>query len=183
MSKERLKTIEEVTEWIKDQHDSVNQKRVDGSPYWEHVIRVSEIVSEYYHGDEEHDDVVRAALSHDWIEDVNPEGHKDLIKIIGFTSTLYVVSVTNKYTKESYPNLSRQERKVLEAERLGRIPFQAMIIKLADIIDNLSDIEEAKPKFALQYKKEKRGVLSEMTKRVPHIMSTNIYKQAKLLTE
>lgn len=183
MGEVRPKTIEEVTDWVKDQHDSIKQKRVDGSPYWEHIIRVAGIVSEYYRDDDDHDTVVKAALSHDWIEDVNPEGHKDLVKIIGFDSAILVIAVTNKYTKDKYPKLNRSERKVLEAERLGRISFEAMIIKLADIIDNLSDIEKAKPKMALTYKKEKRKVLNEMSKTTPHIMSTNLYKQAKLLTE
>ena len=176
-------SIEEVTEWVKGQHDSIGQTRKGGEPYWEHVVRVSEIVSEFYQGEPEHDRVVSAALCHDWLEDVNTSGFEILVEKIGKDAAKLVDEVTNVYTPESHQHLSsRRVRKQYEAKRLGKISFDGKMIKLADIIDNLSDIESAKPKMSKLYKEEKVKVLDEMALNMPHLLNNKLFQLAKVAT-
>lgn len=177
-----MKTNEEVKIWVREQHDSVDQKRVNGDPYWTHTERVGGLVSGYYKNEDDHDLVYRAALSHDILEDT-PITYDSLKKQIGERATQIVQEVTNQYTKEAYPDLNREERKYKEAVRLGQISFEGLVVKLADIIDNLSDILESKPKMAEKYKAEKAEVLKQMISNKPYITNTSFYQNALKATK
>jgi (p)ppGpp synthase/HD superfamily hydrolase len=173
-------TIEETKEWAKEQHDAIGQKRADGAPYWTHVFRVAKTVSDYYKDEPDHDIVVKAALCHDIIEDT-PVNFEELVQKIGIIASSIVIEVTNQYTKEDYPKWDRKKRKEGEAKKLGLASFNAKVVKLADIIDNLSDVDEKRPKMASKYKKEKGWVLDRMVEDMPFIVNTDIFKRARWL--
>lgn len=141
-------------------HDSINQKRkYTGEPYWHHVLEVAEIVSRYTQDEK----VIVAALGHDCLEDVapkNPEyNYYSIVKNFGFRVGSLVQQLTDKYTKEAFPNQNRATRKKLEAVRLGTITNDAKLIKLADIISNTKSIVKHDPNFAKTYLKEKEELL------------------------
>jgi guanosine-3',5'-bis(diphosphate) 3'-pyrophosphohydrolase len=59
---------------------------------------------------------------------------------------------------------NRKTRMAMSAWRLGRAPWEAKLIKLADIIDNCRNITEHDPQFAPVFLGEKRDVLAQMVK-------------------
>jgi (p)ppGpp synthase/HD superfamily hydrolase len=133
-------------------HDSIGQKRkYTGQPYWAHTDEVAEIVSSVT------DDTptIIAAHLHDVIEDVWPLNRKfssnRIIKEFGAEAAALVLFLTDHFTKEMYPEMTRFERKRREAERIAKIPPKAKLIKLADILSNTADIVDNDREFAAVY--------------------------------
>jgi len=58
----------------------------------------------------------------------------------------------------------RKMRKLMSAWRLGRAPFRAKLVKLADIIDNTEDICRNDRHFAPVYLREVRKILEMMAR-------------------
>jgi guanosine-3',5'-bis(diphosphate) 3'-pyrophosphohydrolase len=56
----------------------------------------------------------------------------------------------------------RRMRKIMSAWRLGRAPWDAKMIKLADLIDNTEDIRRKDRHFAPVYVRENRKILAKM---------------------
>jgi (p)ppGpp synthase/HD superfamily hydrolase len=56
----------------------------------------------------------------------------------------------------------RRMRKMMSAWRLGRAPWDAKMIKLADLIDNTEQICRKDPDFAPVYLREKRKIVEKM---------------------
>lgn len=173
-----MKSKEEVKQFVRKEHDKLNHKRSNGDPYWTHVERVAKIVSDYYKGEANHDTIYYAALAHDLKEDTKVSSKK-IKSFIGEEAFNLVIEVTNVYTKKKYPKLKRKERKILEAKRLGKISFEGKIIKISDMIDNLSDVKVNRPKMAGKYIQEKKMVIEEMVKDMPHIMRSKPYLRLK----
>lgn len=78
-----------------------------------------------------------------------------------------VYELTDRYTSEIYPDLNRKARKLLEAERLHKVSYEAQTVKYCDLIDNTSSIVEHDPKFAVKYIQEKEYILKGMNKGEP----------------
>jgi hypothetical protein len=57
---------------------------------------------------------------------------------------------------------NRRSRTRMSTWRLAQAPWNAKLIKLADIIDNTRNIEEHDPGFAPAFLREKRAVLAAM---------------------
>ena len=152
-------------DFVKQQHG--NQKRkYTLEPYWHHVYSVAEIVSVY------EPDGIEAALGHDLFEDTECDWRKldnQLIEI-GYTSIesvkIYTVvhDLTDKYTKDHYPQLNRKQRKIKEAKRLGVINPLSQSIKYADLIHNTASIIEHDKGFARVYLSEIKDILNYMRK-------------------
>lgn len=124
-------------------------------PYVVHCINVAEAVA-VYTGDQ---DVIDAAYLHDTLEDTDTT-LEDIENNFNVEVADIVLSLTDTYTKDAYPNLNREERKLLEAHRLSKMCNNAMLIKYFDIMDNSSTIFKYDPKFARTYLKEKQFILS-----------------------
>lgn len=110
------------------------QTRKDGvTPFVIHPISVMFKTAELESSTE---DMVIAAAGHDLVEDTDVS--IDYIRTeFGDGVAELVDELTNKFTKESHPNLNRKERKALELERLKKISNAAKQIKLIDRIHNL----------------------------------------------
>lgn len=200
-----MNRIYEARQFAHAAHDSIGQKRkYRGLPYWTHTDEVAEIVfNEIYPLDyiglndsqeiikirQDADDVVIATHCHDIIEDVFPiNPYYDLYLIakkFGGNVAKIVTELTDVYTPESWPDLNREKRKKLEAERLGKISKPAKIIKLADLISNTSTIVEHDPEFAKIYLKEKERVLEYIKDGNEELYKRNleIIKNAKLILD
>lgn len=107
------------------------QVRKDGAtPYVAHPFRVAMTVRDVFGVDDEV--ALAAALLHDVIEDTTAD-YDDLAQAFGAD----VADVVAALTKDM-----RRSRDAREAEydaNLARAPWQARVVKLADVYDNVSD--------------------------------------------
>lgn len=155
-------------EYAKAAHGSINQRRkYSGDPYIVHPMAVAKILTDAGVTDQ---NIICAALLHDVLEDVwpvNPVYRPDSIdELFGRTVLSYVWELTDDFTKENYPGLNREERKKREAARLAGISEAALKVKLADLIDNTSDITKNDPGFAKVYLREKERILAALHPRM-----------------
>lgn len=144
-----------------DAHNSINQRRkYTGEPYHVHVYEVARIVS-WFTSDP---NVVAAAFGHDILEDVKNDKYNalTLFRTVGVDIFNLILQLTNFYTKQNFPGLNREKRKVLEIERLSKISEPAKLIKLADILSNTKSISFYDPDFARIYLKEKLTLLPKL---------------------
>lgn len=115
-----------------------------------HPMRVAERVRGLG-GDEA---MVCAALLHDVVEDTDiPLDHID--RVFGTD----VGNLVLELTEPKHTGLNRHTRVTREIMRLLTISPRAKVIKLADIEDNLSAIEDLDLKFGRQYLREKLRAL------------------------
>ena len=118
-------------------------RKYTGDPYIVHPIAGAKAVQELG-GD---DAMVEAALLHDVVEDTDIEPI-DVTLAFGEDVSILVVELTNIFTKERFPQLSRAERKARECDRLSRISDRAKLIKRCDIAHNAGSIIAHDPQFA-----------------------------------
>jgi len=161
-------------EFVKQCHGSQLRKYSD-DPYWHHLLEVARIAQMakrpiQIHKDDSYFLYVEIALCHDLFEDTKCTRSilKKFLLENGYDSTEAVIIVigtkylTDKYTKEDYPLLNRATRKEMEADRLGKIPYWAQTVKMADMISNTSSIVSFDSNFARVYIPEKKRTLNGM---------------------
>ncbi|MBN9268139.1 MAG: phosphohydrolase [Alphaproteobacteria bacterium 64-6] len=101
--------------------------------------------------------IVAAAYLHDTVEDTDTS-LQDIMRIFGDEIAQLVYWLTDAERG------NRRARMAMASWRLGRAPWEAKLIKLADIIDNTRNMAESDPDFAPVFFREKREVLAEMAK-------------------
>jgi (p)ppGpp synthase/HD superfamily hydrolase len=144
-------------------HDFPHTRRNGTTAYFEHPFLVAEILSEYT----DDEDSIIAAYLHDTIESVEekvipdkPEYSREQIGLDFSNNVRVLVSaLTDEFTKPRYPLLNRRQRKQLERERYATMPAAAKNVKLADVIANLSDLQDTDAGFAGFYIREKAECL------------------------
>ena len=110
-----------------------HQLRKDGeTPYATHTARVALVVATLFGVDDEA--VLAAALLHDVIEDT-PLDYDDLLEGFG----VEVADLCAALTKDM--RLVEPERERAYDAQLAAAPWQARLIKLADVYDNATDAE------------------------------------------
>ncbi len=136
-------------------HAAVGQRRkYTFEPYIVHPIEVAKIVQEVGGTPA----MICAAYLHDVLEDTKVEKYI-LIEEFGTLVADMVVWLT----KVEVPG-NRAARKAAEVIRLARAPEEVHTIKLADLISNTPTIVKYDPAFAVVYLKEKRELLTVLTK-------------------
>lgn len=173
-----MNTFNTAFEYAHRAHNSIGQvRKYSGNPYIVHPARVVEILIE---NGANNPATIEAAYLHDVIEDVfpiKPEYSLDAIEqTFNPQVRLLVHELTDEYTKEKYPRVNRENRKQLEAERIAKISDEGLKIKLADMIDNTSDIIKNDPGFARVYLKEKQRVLEMLKDRVEATVDQSLRK-------
>ena len=153
-----------------------DQKRAGGNPYWTHLVDVLNILDSEYAQPilsttlpDENAAVINrvhamrvAALLHDVLEDTAC-CRTTLLKYFGEDVLGLVIELTNKYTKEAYPNLNRKERKALERLRLSEASYYAQNIKCCDVISNARSSHELNRDFAENMLDEFEELIKSMT--------------------
>ena len=163
---------EALLEFVKKMHGD-QKRKYTGEPYWMHPLAVAEIVSKYENG------CIEVALCHDLYEDTGcdfSELYRAMVTIgyklrFAYDVCTYVRELSDIYTRESYPHLNREKRKILEAGRLGGISPLAQSVKYADLIHNTESIVKEDPKFSETYLPEKEFILKLMTSGNPKLFS------------
>lgn len=126
-------------------HRHQRRKDADATPYVNHPIALLHILS--HEAGVTDPDVLCAALLHDYLEDCCgqaeglsvQQGRELLEQRFGPQVLAYVDAVTDDKT------LPKQERKRLQVEHAAHAPEGARLVKLADKIANLRDIDAAPP--------------------------------------
>lgn len=120
--------VKKAIQYAARKHDGHKRKDADGTPYVTHLFSVALLVAE----NGAHDDVVTAALLHDTIEDT-PTTYEELCEAFNERVASLVQDVSE--IKE----LPWQERADRYLEHLETAPLDALLIAIADKIDNIED--------------------------------------------
>lgn len=132
------------------------QFRSDGSPYVKHPERVANFVRKFKKS-KNLDALISAAFLHDTIEDTDTT-HKDLEKMFGGLVASLVKELTSD--KEKIKKVGKTD---YLAQKMAKMSSWALVIKLADRLDNVQDIATAKtPEWRSKYKAETEAVLSRL---------------------
>lgn len=124
--------IDAILEFAKERHSG--QTRADGTPYINHPIRVSEIVAKYKPSS--NSNILKAgALLHDVLEDTYTS-YKELIDRFG----LVVASLVMEVTSSDFVS-KMVGKQIYLAHKMRYMSSYALVIKLADRLDNLTDVK------------------------------------------
>lgn len=129
-------------------------RKYSGEPYVVHLDSVADILRSY---DIEAPEVLAAAYLHDTVEDTDAT-MPEIFETFGEEVAELVYWLTDAEQGK------RKMRKLMSAWRLGRAPFRAKLVKLADIIDNTEDICRNDRHFAPVYLREVRKILEMMAR-------------------
>lgn len=149
------------------------QLRADGEPHLNHAHRVAAP----FKGKSAVHEI--AGVLHDTFEDtmLTPDRLRTIYYAQGFALTIgseefelleevigLILEVTNVYTKQAYPQLTRKERHLREVMRLATISQKAAQIKASDIADNASSLpKHPDESFRRTYKLELTAKLHALT--------------------
>jgi guanosine-3',5'-bis(diphosphate) 3'-pyrophosphohydrolase len=118
-------------------HRDQRRKDAEASPYINHPIALADVL---WHIGGVHDPVViAAALLHDTIEDTETTA-AEVRRVFGAKVAGIVVEVTDD------KRLPKERRKELQIEHATHLSTSAKLVKLADKICNLRDIQGSPPK-------------------------------------
>ncbi|MCP4333682.1 MAG: bifunctional (p)ppGpp synthetase/guanosine-3',5'-bis(diphosphate) 3'-pyrophosphohydrolase [Gammaproteobacteria bacterium] len=133
-------------------HKRIDQRRkYSNQPYQVHLQAVAELVASISDDPE----MIAAAWLHDTVEDT-PATLDDISENFGI-AVAYLVENLTDVSKPSDGN--RALRKTIDRDHLARASARAMTVKLADLIDNCSDITRHDERFARVYLQEMGALL------------------------
>lgn len=155
--------IERAKKFAAAKHAS-QKRKFTGEPYIVHPLAVGELVASIGASET----MVAAAILHDTLEDTETS-YAELKKEFGPMVAGLVAEVTNVY--RSGTGGTRAYRKGKEIARLATVSPEAMTIKVADLIDNGSNITERDAKFAKVYLAEKAELLKVLTEADPVMLA------------
>jgi GTP diphosphokinase / guanosine-3',5'-bis(diphosphate) 3'-diphosphatase len=119
-----------------EKHRNQRRKDEDASPYINHPIALAQVLA--CEALERDGHLLAAALLHDTVEDTETS-FKDLEKHFG----TFIAGVVREVTDDK--SLPKEERKRLQVEHAAHASRPAKLVKLADKICNLRDIQRSPP--------------------------------------
>lgn len=138
-----MKEIFRAASFAAEAHKKQTRKDANSTPYINHPLRVAELLIDSGVTDEA---TIIAALLHDTIEDTNVTVDELIIYFGTEVADLVLECSDDK-------SLSKSMRKKLQIEHTPFISDKAKLIKIADKIDNMTDILENPPlDWSLQLK-------------------------------
>ncbi|KAI1889741.1 hypothetical protein AGOR_G00166060 [Albula goreensis] len=126
----------ETAHFAAEKHKNQRRKDPEGTPYINHPIGVARILS--HEGGVTDIEVLQAALLHDTVEDTDTS-FAELEAAFGPKVARIVKEVTDDKT------LAKQERKRQQVEHAPHCSHQAKLVKLADKLYNLRDLNRCTP--------------------------------------
>jgi GTP diphosphokinase / guanosine-3',5'-bis(diphosphate) 3'-diphosphatase len=128
-----------------EKHRNQRRKDAEASPYINHPIQLAHILVQ---ADIEDPVVLAAALLHDTIEDTNTT-FEELEIVFGYQIANIVGECSDNKA------LGKLERKQAQIDRAAVVSREAKLVKLADKIANVNDINDAPPAgWSLERKRE-----------------------------
>jgi (p)ppGpp synthase/HD superfamily hydrolase len=137
------------------------QVRKDGTPYIIHPLRVSEIVRKFKKS-HSINEIMAAAILHDTLEDTNTS-IPELMENFGELITMMVIELTSEKNKiEAMGKVNYLSEKLSSSKIVSR---WALVIKLADRLDNVSDLDTIDDnEFVEKIKRETEEILNYLEK-------------------
>lgn len=143
------------------------QTRNDKTPYIMHPIRVAKYVSKYKES-KELPMLISCAYLHDTLEDTNTTFY-DLCDNFGPEVAHIVKELT---TEENMKNkLGKQE---YLSYKMVDMTSWALVVKLCDRLDNVTDLANTGEKFRLKYMNETLGILDFLVKNRKNLSKTHL---------
>jgi len=140
-----METVLRAAAFAAEKHRNQRRKDVEASPYINHPIQVAYILVQ---ADVEDPVVLAAGLLHDTIEDTNTS-LEELQIVFGYEIANIVAECTDD------KSLHKLERKQAQIDHAGTISPKAKLVKLADKIANVNDLNDAPPAgWSLERKRE-----------------------------
>ncbi|MES9944428.1 MAG: HD domain-containing protein [Candidatus Thiodiazotropha sp.] len=136
MNSPELKQLIKTLAYATQKHRHQRRKDIEASPYINHPITLVDILVN--EGEITDLDTLLAALLHDTIEDTDATV-EEIQAEFGSTIASLVMEVTDDGT------LPQLERKALQIKHAPDLTYKAKLIKLADKIANLRDIDRSPP--------------------------------------
>jgi (p)ppGpp synthase/HD superfamily hydrolase len=136
------------------------QLRKDGSPYITHPLRVADIVKKFKKS-HKIDELIAAAILHDTLEDTNT-CISELKENFGKLVALLVINLTSDKSKIICLGKANYLSQKMSSSK--KVSNWALVIKLADRLDNVSDLNNHKNEFAKKYKIETEEILQNIEK-------------------
>jgi (p)ppGpp synthase/HD superfamily hydrolase len=150
--------IQELAKNFAQQKHAGQLRKFSKNPYIEHPIKVAQIIKE---NKKSHkiNELLAAALLHDILENTKTT-EIELKKNFGKLITSLVKELTSE--KE---NLKKIGKKEYLAKKMINLSSWALVIKLADRLDNVSDLNNCSKEFKEKYTKETKFILKEIEKK------------------
>ena len=146
-----------VKQFAADKH--AGQTRSGGEPYIGHPVRVANTIEKYKQS-HNLDALIAAAYLHDTVEDTDTT-HEDLEKLFGGL----VASLVKELTSDKEKIKAQGKSQYLANKMAHEMTSWALVIKLADRLDNVQDIATAKDaKWRARYKAETSHILDYIEK-------------------
>lgn len=133
-----------IADFAQRAHDG--QSRKDGSPYFSHPNRVANLVRQYKGESHEIESLVAAAYCHDLLEDTEIT-YYDLVQAFGYCVASLVMELT---TNPEMKNGVGSKEKYL-AYKLNHMTHWALVIKLCDRLDNITDMNGCSKEWKDRY--------------------------------
>jgi hypothetical protein len=155
--------VERAMKYATEAHGRIDQRRkYTGQPYDVHLRRVAEIVQTVTDDAE----TVAAAWLHDTVEDT-PATFQDIEREFGPAVRGLVAELTD-VSRPSDGN--RAVRKAIDREHLARASARAQTVKLADLIDNCTDIVRHDEQFGRVFVAEMGALLEVLVEGDPALV-------------
>lgn len=130
------------------------QLRKDGRPYFTHPERVANLVRQYKGNSHEIENLIAAAYCHDLLEDTIIT-YYDLVNAFGYcVASLVMELTTNPEMKKGIGS-----KKIYLGYKLKHQTHWALVIKLCDRLDNISDMEGTENSWRVKYIEETRYII------------------------
>jgi (p)ppGpp synthase/HD superfamily hydrolase len=150
------KSVKKAIKFAKNAHQG-QVRKYTGEPYINHPMAVSRYLK-LWHRDST-DEMICAALLHDTVEDTDISNF-DIFAAFGSEVAMLVGWLTDVSCPEDG---NRAARKLKDRVHTSQAPFEAQLIKCADLIHNSESIVRHDKDFAKLYLKEKRLTLDLMS--------------------
>ncbi|HQM96869.1 MAG TPA: HD domain-containing protein [Clostridia bacterium] len=131
------------------------QTRRDGTPYFAHPTRVADNIKKYKQS-EELPSLIAAAFMHDTIED----GNATVLEIKELFGDL-VADLVHELTSDEEEKIKMGKTPYL-VKKMLKMSDWALVIKLADRLDNVSDLETQTDEFKKKYKLETETIIDSL---------------------
>lgn len=147
------------------------QKRGNGDPYIFHCIRVSQIILLLKDLQPDiyalRDKLAIAAVLHDCIEDSDDPALEE--KMIDQKFGSFVCALVKELTIPKDPAFTYKQQRQKMIEHCGSLSHQAQILKLADRLDNMSELHSMGDRFKKRYCEETPLMLANMKGACPEL--------------
>tara|TARA_R110002153_G_scaffold7463_1_gene33532 strand:- start:264 stop:851 length:588 start_codon:yes stop_codon:yes gene_type:complete len=135
------------------------QTRTSGDAYITHPVEVAKIVKQFKKS-HNLEALISAAYLHDTVEDTDTE-LEDITKMFGGL----VASMVKELTSDEQSKEFKASKADYLSAKMSSMSSWALVVKLADRIHNISDLNTAKTKkWASNYKKQTTQIVDELEK-------------------